>query len=428
MSTPSCPAHSSSTSVTPAETSFRPLDSEDYQCAAAPSIFAELAARGPIHHVVLPGEAPAWLVTRRAEAEAALRDPRLAKDPMRVARHGQAVGRRRVPEDFTAVSGRQLMNLDGADHARIRRVITRYLVDSAVARKQTVLTETVRHHVDALAAKETADLVADFAVPLVNDVIGRVIGVRPELNEIIMTGGALLFGPDDPTTPAMIDAYRQVTGAAARAVAEGSAVAGADDLLGGLANAVRDGLVSRREAASNLAMVMIAATGGPVKMLAHSVVALHDDPLMREAMLSGDPMAVVEDLLYQQPPIPFTSWRFATETMEIAGQQVRAGDAVMVLIATANSELVAPARSSTAPAAPGERAPAERRPERNLAFGDGRHRCPGQSLARRLAATALPALFRAFPSIQLQIPSTELIWRGGFGPRGPGCVPVRLRS
>ena len=428
MSTHSCPAHASGAPVVPAGSSFRPLESEDYHRAAVPSIFTELAALGPIHHVVLPGEAPAWLITRRAEAEAALRDPRLAKDPLSVARHGQAIGRRRVPEDFTAVSGRQLMNLDGADHARVRRMITRYLVDSAVVRKQTVLAETVRHHVDALATEETADLVADFAVPLVNDVIGRIIGVRPELNEIIMTGGALLFGPDDPTTPAMIDAYQQVTGAAARAVAEGSAVAGANDLLEGLACAVRDGLVSRREAASNLAMVMIAATGGPVKMLGHSVVVLHDDPLRREAMLTGDPMAVVEDLLYQQPPIPFTSWRFATETMEIAGQQVRAGDAVMVLIATANSEPAAPTRSSTAPTAPDDRSAAELRARRNLAFGDGAHRCPGQSLARRLAAAALPALFRAFPGMRLQIPSTELTWRGGFGPRGPRCVPVRLHS
>jgi cytochrome P450 len=427
MYTSGCPA-GSSTSVTPSATAFRPLDSEDYHCAAVPSAFAELAALGPIHYVVLPGEAPAWLVTRRAEAEAALRDPRLSKDPLRVVRHGQAVGRRRVPEDFTAVSGRQLMNLDGADHARIRRVIAKHLVDSALARKQAVLVETVRHHVDALAAKETADLVADFAVPVVNDVIGRIIGVRPELNEIIMTEGALLFGPDDPTTPSMVDAYRQVTGAAALAVAEGSTAEGADALSGGLACAVRDGLMSKREAASNLAMVMIAATGGPVKMLAHSVVALHDDPVMRDAMLSGDPMEVVENLLYQQPPIPFTSWRFATEEMEIAGQQVRAGDAVMILIATANSEPAPSARSSTAPAVPGEGASAERRPERNLAFGDGRHRCPGQSLARRLAATALPALFSTFPSIQLQIPSTELVWRGGFGPRGPGCVPVRLRN
>lgn len=41
--------------------------------------YAQLAATGPVHRVVLPTGEPAWLITGYAELRAALHDPRLVK-------------------------------------------------------------------------------------------------------------------------------------------------------------------------------------------------------------------------------------------------------------------------------------------------------------------------------------------------------------
>lgn len=42
-------------------------------------LLAELARKGPLHHVVLPTTVPAWVITGYTEARAAFTDPRLVK-------------------------------------------------------------------------------------------------------------------------------------------------------------------------------------------------------------------------------------------------------------------------------------------------------------------------------------------------------------
>ncbi|MFB7600686.1 hypothetical protein [Streptomyces sp. NPDC056160] len=392
----------------------RPLETDDFHRVPRPAVFKELAARGPVHRVVLPGEVSVWLITDRAAAEAALRDPRLTKDPLPVARYGQAVGSRRVPEDFTAVSGRQLMNLDGLDHTRIRRVMGKYLSETAMARRQAVIDEAIEDRLVALATRETADLIADFATPLALDVVGRMVGVPADLTKIIMLQGEKLLGPADPTDPDMVRAYHVVAEAVERAWQERTPEDGHGDLLEALLRAQQDGLLSRREIASNLAMVVI---GGVVTipLLGYGAAKLLEDSRARTELLTGDPGAVVEELLRSDPPISFTSWRFATEPMVVAGQAIEPGEAVMVLIVAANDDAACPAAARRGSRGPG-----------HLSFGGGVHRCMGAHLARRTAATAWPALLRRFPGLRLELPVEELVWYGGFGPRGPERIPIRL--
>lgn len=387
------------------------LVTDGYSDHVHPASHDDLAARGPVGRVLLPGDVLVWVATTREAAEQVFHDARLVKDPIKVTKFGQVIGTRRVPEDMPAVSGRQLMNLDGPDHLRIRRVIGNRLSDMALRVWQPAIDAAVERHMGALAGRASADLLADFATPLVTEVIGTVLGVRPELTSAIMRNGSRLMCTEDPQSPEMIACYQRVVESAVLALEEREASPDGDDLLGAMARARRDGSITRREITSNLIMIMIGADVPVSSFLVHSAAVLQADMPLRRELLDGDTAAVVEQLVESRPPIPFTSMRFAREDMEIAGQHVAAGDAVLVLLTAANRD-----RSC----------PVGRKAVAHFSFGAGAHRCPGAPLARRQAVAALPALFRRFPALRLDVPLTGISWNGGIGPRWPDHLPVRL--
>ena len=66
----------------------------------------------------------------------------------------------------------------------------------------------------------------------------------------------------------------------------------------------------------------------------------------------------------------------------------------------------------------------DREMPRNLAFGDGIHRCVGASLAELETAIALKTLYKNFPD--LAIAGDTIDFKQGFGLRGPVKLPVLL--
>ncbi len=54
------------------------LDDEFVQNPYA--VYERLRAEGPVRRVTMPGGHPVWVITRYADARAALADPRLVKD------------------------------------------------------------------------------------------------------------------------------------------------------------------------------------------------------------------------------------------------------------------------------------------------------------------------------------------------------------
>lgn len=96
-------------------------------------------------------------------------------------------------------------------------------------------------------------------------------------------------------------------------------------------------------------------------------------------------------------PVLHHTRRFVAEDVELAGQRLKAGEQVLVLLAAAAHD----------PAAPGEA----------MDFGRGRHACPGEALALAIARGALDALEESRPD-----------WRalgGGIVFQGPPNVRMR---
>ncbi|KQX89392.1 cytochrome P450 [Variovorax sp. Root473] len=149
------------------------------------------------------------------------------------------------------------------------------------------------------------------------------------------------------------------------------------------------------------------ATAG---LLGNSLVALVREPELRPLARTRDGLlAIVEETARHDPPVQNTR-RFAVEPVEIAGTSLAAGDAVLVLLASAQRD---PAFNPEP-----DRFMPVRAQRRVLGFGHGVHACPGQALACTLAAAGLEALLR-----QQRAPDLDALdWH--YRPSVNGRIPV----
>ncbi|MFJ1828564.1 cytochrome P450 [Streptomyces sp. NPDC088178] len=149
-----------------------------------------------------------------------------------------------------------------------------------------------------------------------------------------------------------------------------------DDLLSTLAERVRAGELSRREAASMGMLLLIAGHETTANVIALGTLALlqHPDQLARVSA-SDDPKPIasaVEELLRYLTIVHSGRRRVAREDIEIGGVTIRAGEGVVLANDIGNRD----------PAAfpDPDRLDVDRNPRHHVAFGFGVHQCLGQPL------------------------------------------------
>ncbi|WP_328967391.1 cytochrome P450 family protein [Streptomyces sp. NBC_00239] len=367
------------------------------------AVYARLRAQGPVHRVALPDGSPVWLVTREAEVRQGLADPRLSVDK----RHsGTGFKGFSLPPALDA----NLLNLDGADHLRLRRLVSQ----GFSARHVEGLRPQVRDAVDGLlgrlaaraGAEGRADVVAELARPLPLKVIGDLFAV-PEADRDLFSGwvAAMLAPAGREELAGTIGLVHDffVTLIARRRAAPG------DDVLSGLIAARDDGdRLTEDELVSLAFLILMAGSENVQHQISGGLFTLLTHPEQLAALRARPELLpdAVEELLRYAHPNHQAIRRFATEPVEIAGVPIPAGDTVLLSLAAAHRDPArydAPDRFDIGRADPG-----------HLALGHGLHYCLGAPLARMQVGLALEALLWRLPGVRLAVPAAELPWASTF--------------
>ena len=126
--------------------------------------------------------------------------------------------------------------------------------------------------------------------------------------------------------------------------------------------------------------------------------------------------AAVEELLRFNGPATIAGPRFAKKDVELAGQQIKQGDVLFTVLASAN-------RDESLFTQPEELAIA-RTLNRHIAFGQGIHTCLGAPLARLEGDIAFTTLLRRMPDLHLSIPREDIAWHFSLNSRSLATLPI----
>jgi cytochrome P450 len=378
-------------------------------------MFARLRAAAPVSVMTDEEGLPIWLVTGYDDVRAALADPRLRQD----ARRAQEIQERRVGGSRIGAEIVHMLNSDPPDHTRLRHLIHAAFTPGKVRAMQPMVKRITDALLHGLAGRRTADFVLDFALPLPLTVICELMGFPKEDRELFRTWSTAIL--TDSGSENFGKATNDLIAYFETLIAERRAHPGSD-LMTVLVQAGDAGKLTEREIVSMVYLLLIGGHETTVNLLGTALLALLKNPC-ELAALRADPgllPAAVDEFLRYDAPVCMATIRFTAEPVNVRGVEIPEGELVMLSLGAANRD---PRRFEDP-----DRLMLARNDPGHLAFGYGIHRCLGAFLGRLEAETALGALLRRFPRIELAADETTLPWRDTIMLRGLESLPVALHG
>jgi len=352
--------------------------------------YARLAAERPLYR----DDALGLWVASGAEAVAAVLGSEICRvrplrEPVPAALQGTPAGE---------VFGRLVRMNDGGRHASLKRAASVTFDLLAGGRAAAVSRE--------LAHSLQGDL-HDLAFRLPVSVVARLLGARPgELEPAARSTGELAAGFAPGASP---EAVGQAGRAALelRRLLQGFPV---DGLLETFRRQARSAGLDEETILDNGIGLLLQPYEATAGLIGNTLLALARSPQTLERVRAAPESlgGLIEEVLRRDPAVQNTR-RFLAQAGTVAGQEMREGDTILVVLAAAN-------RDPTA--------------ARGFGFGAGRHACPGQTLAATIARAGVEQALAAGlepgplaqevryrPSVNVRVPLFPTAGEGDLTPR-----------
>jgi cytochrome P450 len=380
------------------------LDNPVYECDPTSETFAEAAALrefGQVVPVVLFDGVPTW-ITASVEASRAIMEanPDISKDPANWA----ALQRGDVPRSWpflSLITGRNLLNSDGTDHMRLRRLVTHAFTNKRIAAAVPRLNAIADELLDTLSGHDgPVDLKATYTYPLPMRMICEFFGITDTTElaheyEILFDAAA--------TGDERLRAAADLEDTLVRHIEDKRAHP--DDRLTSTLIRIREeegDRLTERELIDTLQIILAAGHETTVNALANTVVGLLTHPDQLALLRNGTQpwSAAVDAGMHWNSPLKCVYMRYALRDTDICGTAVRAGEPIATMIAGAH-------RNGGIVDEP-ERFDVTRTYRGHVGFGAGVHFCIGAPLARQEIAIGLERLFTRFPNLRLAVEPDQL--------------------
>lgn len=308
-----------------------------------------------------------------------------------------------LPQELNEFYG-SMINMDDPKHFRLRSIVSKgftpkhidALEDQVVAKAAEMVDRMIERHPD-----RTADFVEAFAAPLPLEIICTMMGIPDSDTQRVFDWTNVILGVGDPEFGGTYERLMEVSleiFAYAQALGEDRRANPTDDITSAMMAAEIDGdQLTPQEFGSFFILLVVAGNETTRNAISHGLKALTDFPDQRRTWF-GDfgtysRTAVDEIVRWATPVIHFR--RTVTTDTELGGQQLRAGDKIVLFYESANRDPSVFDRADEFDVA---------RPlqPQQAGFGaGGPHFCLGANLARREITVAFDEIRRRLADLRV---------------------------
>jgi cytochrome P450 len=360
-------------------------------------LFARMRGECPVHWTAgiteFPEEAGFWSVTTAEDVHAVSRDWQTYSSEL----GGIVLANIGLPIELSRA---MFIGMDPPKHDRIKALFQAGFTPKRIAAHEDAIRAIVVEALERVRDRETCDLVADVAQPVVARVIGSFMGIPPEDDEAWARLMNMMLAAGDPD----LNPHESVVAGVQAGVAEifercGKLIAErretpTDDLTSVLVHAEVDGQkLEEHEIVMGFFLLVAAGNDSTKATYCSGMQALMQNPDQRELLLE-DPSLIpgaVEESLRMFPAFAHFR-RTATRDTELHGRQIKEGEKVVMWYVSSNRDEAChedPDRFDV------------RRTEEHQAFGaGGRHFCLGTALARLELNTLFEETLARFPAME----------------------------
>lgn len=367
-----------------------------------PAAYEQWREEAPVVEAELHSDQRAWVVLRYDEVRQTLEHPAISVD----AQHPH------FPKVRKGVTSRandtMLRHMDAPMHVKYRRMMARQFTAKRVNELQPELVRIVTEAIDAVLDKGgPVDLHQEVSLVIPTKVICALLGVDYSISGDIQRLSNLTTSASTPADELLAAAQEMY------ALLDAEITAQYDNprngLIGTLIEESRKGEIEHRQILGQIFMTIVAGHETTANTISMGMLQLFAMPQTRERV-TEDPSLIpgmVEDMIRMHSLVDGTLSRVAKEDIVIGGQQIKAGDGVIVNISAPNYD----PRHWDNP----YQLDIERNDRAHISFGAGAHMCLGQNLARAELYLAFEQLLTRIPTLRVaDVPDAVNMQNDGF--------------
>ncbi|TAM69783.1 cytochrome P450 [Mycobacterium sp.] len=355
-----------------------------------------------------------WVLTREEDIQ------QVSRDPAAFSSRRGLTARLWTPFEVELGGKPAMIGLDGEDHVRNRRVVSKAFTPNVVKRFEAEFRVMCRRIVQKALAKGTFNFVEEIAVEMPLNAICELMGVPEKDRRTFLSWVNAYAVPTDPDyAPSPEAALGAVAGIwqYALELAEHRRTQPGEDLMSKIVQARDEDTLDDEELQGFV--LLLAGGGGDTTRNAfshglHALIRKPEQMAWLRERADDIPASAIQEIVRWATPVIHIG-RTATTDTEIAGQPITAGDRVAMLLPGANFDPAVIDDPRTFDLS--------RDPNRHLSFGMGPHACIG----RHIAALEIKLLFE---ELLRETSTIEMIGEIGYVRdnflRGVHSLPVKI--
>ncbi|MEV0295456.1 cytochrome P450 [Nocardia sp. NPDC050710] len=300
---------------------------------------------------------------------------------------------------------------DGAEHARYRQASVAGIDGIDLHTVHSTVEEIAVPLINTFCEAGSADLVTQYAFPLVLEVLNQMVGCPAEIGERVATGMAMRF-----------DTVKGAQGMEMLKVALMELIGlkrdqPGDDVTSRLAQHPAD--LDDVEIFAQLMSFYGAGFEAQRNLITNALLLMITDDRFRFGDVLGRNLSTtdaLDEVLFNDPPMANFCTTYPRQPIEIDNVWLPAHQPVVISLAGSNND----------PKIHGNNNPGESRigNRSHLAWSSGPHTCPAKTVAYLTVQNSIDQLLDALPEMQVAVPVDQLPWRPGPFHRAMMALPV----